>query len=187
MCQDIIQEQLNSSMLAVVKDLLNPDFLEHDIFALFKAVMAHMWDWYFVGSPSPMLRAKINGGAIINSSGKAEGQAQRPFERDKEAATFLEEYATMSNSARRLQNIWVNILKVHDVDLFNHLEGNGILPSTFGIKWTKLLFSRQVADYIPLWDAIIVSKFSLVDYIVASMVSEFLSRFPFFANKLITI
>ena len=40
----------------------------------------------------------------------------------------------------------------------------------FGINWTKLLFTRQFPDYFHLWDAIIVSKFTLVDYIVVAMV-----------------
>ncbi len=40
--------------------------------------------------------------------------------------------------------MWLNILQLHDQDLFDHLEDLSVLPTTFGINWTKLLFSRFV-------------------------------------------
>ena len=43
---------------------------------------------------------------------------------------------------RRLRNMWLNILQLHDQDLFDHLEALSVLPTTFGVNWTKLLFSR---------------------------------------------
>ncbi len=41
--------------------------------------------------------------------------------------------------------MWLNILQLHDQDLFDHLEDLSVLPTTFGINWTKLLFSRFVS------------------------------------------
>ena len=51
--------------------------------------------------------------------------------------------------SRRLRNMWLNILQLHDQDLFDHLEALSVLPTTFGINWTKLLFSRfgPASDY----------------------------------------
>ena len=45
-----------------------------------------------------------------------------------------------------------------------------IFSATFGVNWTKLLFTRQITDFYHVWDTIIVSKFMLVDYIVVAMV-----------------
>ena len=68
--------------------------------------------------------------------------------------------------------MWVNILQLHDKQLYDHLVGLNILPTTFGVNWTKLLFTRQFQDFLHLWDAVIITKFSLVDYIVVAMVSK---------------
>jgi len=76
----------------------------------------------------------------------------------------------ISNSAKRLQNMWQNILQLVDQPLYDHLVRLTILPTTFGVNWTKLLFTRQITDFYHVWDTIIVSKFMLVDYIVVAMV-----------------
>ena len=73
---------------------------------------------------------------------------------------------------RRLRNMWLNILQLHDQDLFDHLEALSVLPTTFGMNWTKLLFSRQFKAYLSMWDAILASRFYLVDYIVVAMVRK---------------
>ena len=67
--------------------------------------------------------------------------------------------------------MWVNILQLHDKELYDHLVSMDILPTTFGVNWTKLLFTRQFTDYNLVWDAVMVSKFTLVDYIVVAMVN----------------
>lgn len=107
-----------------------------------------MWDWYYTSPPN---------------------KTQMPFQ-------DLDSHL-ISNAAKRLQNMWVNILQLQNKDLYDHLVANHVLPTTFGINWTKLLFTRQFADYFHLWDAIIVSKFTLVDYIVVAMVKYFLFIF----------
>ena len=100
----------------------------------------------------------------------------------------------ISNSAKRLQNMWQNILQLVDQPLYDHLVRLTILPSknvtsfscyknilsnyfvnfsaTFGVNWTKLLFTRQITDFYHVWDTVIVSKFMLVDYIVVAMVKH---------------
>ena len=90
--------------------------------------------------------------------------------------------------------MWQNILQLVDQPLYDHLVRLTILPSknvtsfscyknilsnyfvnfsaTFGVNWTKLLFTRQITDFYHVWDTVIVSKFMLVDYIVVAMVKH---------------
>ena len=121
-----------------------------------------MWDWYYTTPPN----FSINGS--VKSSGK-----QALFETGDVNSSYNCDLDSqhISNAAKRLQNMWVNILQLQDKPLYDHLVSLSILPTTFGINWTKLLFTRQFDDYFHLWDAIIVSKFTLVDYIVVAMVS----------------
>lgn len=108
-----------------------------------------MWDWY--------------GSSTVPTS-------------ENRSVPFSNHDEVLNNSTRRLQNMWVNILQLHEKKLFDHLQNLQILPTTFGINWTKLLFTRQFTDYCKLWDAVMVSKFSLVDYIVVAMVVAIKSK-----------
>ena len=160
-CQKIMHGAAESSTLTLIQALLKPDCIEHDVYALFEKIMDYMWDWYYTTS------ASHNG----NNDNRDESI------KEHRVAPFLDnegfECGMLSNAAKRLHNMWVNILQLHDKELYDHLVSQSILPTTFGVNWTKLLFTRQFSDYFHLWDAVIVSKFTLVDYIVVAMVSVF--------------
>lgn len=140
---------------SVLLDLMDANFIEHDTYFIFEKVMDHMWDWYYSSDrpPGQQLRRVVL------------KQPQAPFVSPGE----IDDH-THCNAIRRLRNMWTNILQLHDQDLFDHLEALYVLPTTFGINWTKLLFSRQFKAYLSLWDAILASKFTLVDYLVVAMV-----------------
>ena len=78
----------------------------------------------------------------------------------------------LCGAAQRLQRVWDNVLGTHDPELYNHLNMNFVLPTTFGTNWTKLLFSRQFKGYVLVWDAVIASGFALVDFLVVAMVRK---------------
>lgn len=165
MCQKIGRDTSASSTLSLIQTLLKPEQIEHDVYGLFEKIMEYMWDWYYTSprksSPLPA-RLHENGNNTIE-------ETPTLFD-DNDRLSALESQM-LSNSAKRLQNMWVNILQLHDKELYDHLVSLYVLPTTFGVNWTKLLFTRQFTDYFPLWDAVIVSNFSLVDYIVVAMVS----------------
>ena len=86
-------------------------------------------------------------------------------------------FPDLCNAANRLHNLWNNVLRLYDNDLYSHLLAMDVLPTTFGTCWTKLLFSRQFqVDYLVLWDAIIATGFTLVDYVVVAMVTKLYLR-----------
>ena len=171
-CQKIMLGAAESSTLTLIQTLLKPDCIEHDVYALFEKIMDYMWDWYFTSSASHNGNDNgYNGDSIVKDS-KADAAA--PF-LDNDG--LLLESQMLSNAAKRLHNMWVNILQLHDKELYDHLVSQSILPTTFGVNWTKLLFTRQFTDYFHLWDAVIVSKFTLVDYIVVAMARTFFLKF----------
>jgi len=167
-CQRIVQGSAESTTLALIQTLLNPEAIEHDAYALFERIMEYMWDWYFT-SPPPSVIPNGRNSLSTNNQKSDEISADSPqlFEGDKNDTVICD---LVSNAAKRLQNMWDNILQLYNKKLYDHLVSLNILPTTFGINWTKLLFTRQFPDYFHLWDAIIVSRFKLVDYIVVAMV-----------------
>ena len=76
----------------------------------------------------------------------------------------------MNPAVARIENLWNNILQCHDFNVYNHLQAMNVVPTTFALNWTRLLFSRQIPEYLTVWDSIFASNFSLIDYIVAAMV-----------------
>lgn len=139
-------------VLRLLRELMDPNFIEHDTYFIFERAMEHMWDWYYTPDRPPTSRRFTR-------------QPSAPFVSPGEV-----DDGSHCNAIRRLRNMWLNILQLHDQDLFDHLENLSVLPTTFGVNWTKLLFSRQFKAYLSLWDAILASLFTLVDYIVVAMV-----------------
>ena len=92
-CQKIARGSPESTTLALIQNLLNMNTLEADVYALFEKVMDFMWDWYFTPNPPPSLQKVENGGKSI---------AQRNLFDEKNS----DPTAMISNSAKRLQNMW---------------------------------------------------------------------------------
>ncbi|TRY64341.1 hypothetical protein TCAL_00845 [Tigriopus californicus] len=141
--------------LALLKEFNNPIFLEHDCYSMFAKIMEKMWDWYYVspesnpsGSRKPRPRVTLDNPFTVGEYGKD----------------------TLSEAALRLHSLWTDVLQVQDKELYDHLTALSIIPTTFGLNWTKLLFSRQFKDYEVLWDFIFSTQCSSIDYILVAMV-----------------
>ena len=75
----------------------------------------HLQDWYYT------LPAQLS-----KQNGASKNCAQDNLF-DEKKSTF--DPQPVSNAAKRLQNMWENILQLHDKQLFNHLDRLDILPS----------------------------------------------------------
>ena len=160
-CQRIVQGSAESTTLALIQTLLKPETIEHDAYALFERIMEYMWDWYFTSPPPPIIPNGKNTTTTSHQTSDELSAANSPqlFD-DEDKNDDIVICDLVSNAAKRLQNMWDNILQLYNKTLYDHLVSLNILPTTFGINWTKLLFTRQFPDYFHLWDAIIVSKFT---------------------------
>ena len=158
-CQRIVQGSAESTTLALIQTLLKPETIEHDAYVLFERIMEYMWDWYFTSPPPTIIPNGNNGSTSYHQKSDEFSASNSPqlFDEDKNDVVICD---LVSNAAKRLQNMWDNILQLYNKKLYDHLVSLNILPTTFGINWTKLLFTRQFPDYFHLWDAIIVSKFT---------------------------
>ena len=112
-CQKIVLGSPESTTLTLIQNLLSFDTLEADVYALFERVMDYMWDWYF--TPNLMPPKENGSGSHLTSV---------LFDDKDPAATVM-----ISNSAKRLQNMWTNILQLRDKPLYDHLVRLMILPS----------------------------------------------------------
>ncbi|XP_036358117.1 TBC1 domain family member 5 isoform X7 [Octopus sinensis] len=136
----------------MIRELMDPMFLEHDAYAMFCQVMATVEPWYTTkDAPTP------KGKDIFNV---------QPFARPQD----LNPSNVIITKLTRIQDY---ILKKYDVELHLHLERLEIVPQIYGIRWVRLLFGREfpMQDLLMLWDAIFSDGigFDLVDYVFVSM------------------
>lgn len=140
------------SLEDVVKEVLDPKYLEYDAYAMFSQVMETVEPWYVSKEVYP-----------TKSQDPASSQ---PFSRPQD----LNPSNVIVTKLTRIQDY---LLKKADHELHMHLERLEIAPQIYGIRWIRLLFGREfpMQDLLVLWDAIFADGigFDLVDYIFVAM------------------
>ncbi|XP_074652500.1 TBC1 domain family member 5-like isoform X5 [Tubulanus polymorphus] len=137
----------------VVKELLDPEYLEHDAYAMFCQVMDSVEPWYQAREITPPSKLQALAAA-------------QPFARPQD----MQPSNVIVNKLTRIQDY---VLKKHDLELHMHMERLDIAPQIYGIRWLRLLFGREfpMQDLLVIWDAIFADgiSFDLVDYIFVAM------------------
>ncbi|XP_021373962.1 TBC1 domain family member 5-like isoform X5 [Mizuhopecten yessoensis] len=136
----------------IVKELMDPTYLEHDAYAMLCQIMDTVEPWY-------------NSKDILV-----------PKTKEKVTVTLFSRAQDTNSSiaiVSKLTRVHDYILKKFDPELHLHLERLDIAPQIYGIRWVRLLFGREfpMQDLLVLWDALFADGigFDLVDYVFASM------------------
>ncbi|CAG2201323.1 TBC1D5 [Mytilus edulis] len=136
----------------IIKEVMNPSYLEHDAYAMLSQIMETVEPWYVSKDP-PQCRGK-------------ERMTTTPFARPQD----LNPSNAIVSKLTRIQDY---ILKKFDVELHMHLDRLEIPPQIYGIRWIRLLFGREfpMQDLLVLWDALFADGigFDLVDFIFVAM------------------
>ncbi|KAJ2739995.1 hypothetical protein H4R23_000094 [Coemansia sp. Cherry 401B] len=148
-----MHELLAPLLLAVERDsvdaieefparLLDRRFVEHDAFALFDRLMRLCLPWYQTPAAATSPTTARHAASIAQTPIIAQCQ------------------------------LLMDKLKVVDPELAAHLQGMDIEPQLFGIRWYRLLFSREfmrLRDVFALWDMLLADNVSgtlrLVDWV----------------------
>nr|XP_054927542.1 TBC1 domain family member 5-like isoform X1 [Dermacentor andersoni] len=133
-----------------IRELLNPDYTEHDAFFLFNQVMDAVESWY----------------SWNENYVKIDQFSFMPFAKTSTLGLH-------NGLGVKLCRINQSMLKAHDFAIYTHLENMEIPLHVFGIRWLRLLFGREfiLPELLILWDAIFADSlaFNLVDYIFVAM------------------
>ncbi|XP_047461270.1 TBC1 domain family member 5 isoform X2 [Mugil cephalus] len=136
-----------------MKCLLNPEFLEHDAYAMFSQLMETAEPWF------SSFEREVR-------KGKEEMLTSIPFARPQDAGPSV----AIVTKVNRIQD---QLVKKHDVELHMHLNRLEIAPQIYGIRWVRLLFGREfpLQDLLVVWDALFADSITLdlVDYIFVAM------------------
>ncbi|XP_034400681.1 TBC1 domain family member 5 isoform X2 [Cyclopterus lumpus] len=136
-----------------MKCLLNPEYLEHDAYALFSQLMETAEPWF--SSYEREVR-----------KGKDEMLTSIPFARPQDSGPSV----AIVTKVNRIQDL---LVKKNDIELHMHLNRLEIAPQIYGIRWVRLLFGREfpLQDLLVMWDALFADSITLdlVDYIFVAM------------------
>uniref|UniRef100_A0A8D0G9R2 TBC1 domain family member 5 n=1 Tax=Sphenodon punctatus TaxID=8508 RepID=A0A8D0G9R2_SPHPU len=136
-----------------MKALLDPEYLEHDAYAMFTHLMKTAEHWF----------------------SKFEHESQK----EKDAMITPVHFARPQDLGpsiaivTKVNQIQDHLLKKHDIELYMHLNRLEIAPQIYGLRWVRLLFGREfpLQDLLVIWDALFADSntLDLVDYIFVAM------------------
>ncbi|KYO26886.1 TBC1 domain family member 5 [Alligator mississippiensis] len=136
-----------------MKVLLNPEYLEHDAYAMFTHLMQTAEHWF----------------STFEHDSQKERDAMMtpmPFARPQDLGPSI----AIVTKVNQIQD---HLLKKHDIELYMHLNRLEIAPQIYGLRWVRLLFGREfpLQDLLVVWDALFADSITLdlVDYIFVAM------------------
>ncbi|ORX98101.1 RabGAP/TBC [Basidiobolus meristosporus CBS 931.73] len=158
-----LPEEDNELPSELIKEVLNPEYVEHDTFSLFTNLMKSAKQWYEFNdelSNQRTLRALKTMGKSLDESNLLGSQT-------------LPMTPNQTPIMVKCTRIHHELLKVYDPQLYAYLESLQIEPQLYGIRWLRLLFGREFPlEELPrLWDGIFAdgADLGLVDYICVAM------------------
>ncbi|EDL83026.1 similar to TBC1 domain family, member 5 (predicted) [Rattus norvegicus] len=136
-----------------MKTLLNPEYLEHDAYAMFSQLMETAEPWFSTFEHD-------------GQKGKETLMPPIPFARPQDLGPTV----AIVTKVNQIQD---HLLKKHDTELYMHLNRLEIPPQIYGLRWVRLLFGREfpLQDLLVVWDALFADglHLSLVDYVFTAM------------------
>ncbi|NWS89674.1 TBCD5 protein, partial [Toxostoma redivivum] len=139
--------------LEEMKVLLNPEYLEHDAYAMFTRLMKTAEHWFSTFEHDSQKEKDV----MITPM---------PFARPQDLGPSIAIVA-------KVNQIQDHLLKKHDIELYMHLNRLEIAPQIYGLRWVRLLFGREfpLQDLLVIWDALFADSITLnlVDYIFVAM------------------
>ncbi|XP_045153461.1 TBC1 domain family member 5 isoform X2 [Echinops telfairi] len=136
-----------------MKTLLNPEYLEHDAYAMFSQLMETAEPWFSTFEHD-------------GQKGKEALLTPIPFARPQDLGPTI----AIVTKVNQIQD---HLLKKHDIELYMHLNRLEIAPQIYGLRWVRLLFGREfpLQDLLVVWDALFADglSLSLVDYVFIAM------------------
>ncbi|NXU43693.1 TBCD5 protein, partial [Drymodes brunneopygia] len=136
-----------------MKVLLDPEYLEHDAYAMFTRLMKTAEHWFSTFEHDSQKEKDV----MITPM---------PFARPQDLGPSIAIVA-------KVNQIQDHLLKKHDIELYMHLNRLEIAPQIYGLRWVRLLFGREfpLQDLLVVWDALFADSITLnlVDYIFVAM------------------
>ncbi|KAG7452579.1 RabGAP/TBC [Guyanagaster necrorhizus] len=140
-----------------VQEICSKSWAAADAWCLFSAVMQSASQWYEWREPSV----------------DAKGRSPLPSHVHLHIPGPIDLKPYVPPIVQTCNNIQANLLRTTDPQLWQRFQTTGIEPQIYGIRWLRLLFTREFAlsDAMKLWDALFACdpSFDLAPWICVAM------------------
>ncbi|KNZ56182.1 hypothetical protein VP01_2475g1 [Puccinia sorghi] len=155
----------------LIHQVLSRDHLEHDAFSLFSLLMKPMNHWYDPNLSIPLGDLANNQTTPLTSVGFVPSQLATILPATN--ASFPH-HPLVQPIVERCASIFHVYLKYADPELWAHLDKLEIEPQLWGIRWLRLLFTREFTyqESLVLWDGIFAqdgASLRLADFVCIAM------------------
>ena len=149
---------------AILEDLLDPKYLEHDVYAVYSALLGLIVKFFEQAVPPQKEDEDSDGDEVKDENGNVTRHYNRGlFDSGSNCSLYL-----------KLHYLQHKLLKHFDLNLYTHFENLGLSPQLYMLRWIRVLFSREffLDQIIQLWDELFVSEnlIEFIDYIVMAMI-----------------
>ncbi|KAF4636678.1 hypothetical protein G7Y89_g1410 [Cudoniella acicularis] len=132
----------------LMKEMLDPTYIEHDAFTILSLVMRSAKSFYELGEPD-----------------------RKPSASSSMAGTPQQGASPIVERSKRIHEVYLARL---DPELAKHLTDIEVLPQIFLIRWIRLLFGREFPfdELLALWDTLFAEDpgLDLVDMVCVAMI-----------------
>ncbi|KAJ1679758.1 hypothetical protein EV182_001384 [Spiromyces aspiralis] len=140
----------------VVLEILDRQYIEHDTYALFDHLMQTCAPWYHVSQESQASRPRP-------ASHRHDPTARSKDDIEKLDMIRQQEAKQSIPIVMKCHKLFHDRLSQIDPELVTRIKDLKIEPQIFGIRWFRLLFSREIVDrrnMFALWDCIFADNTS---------------------------
>lgn len=136
---------------------LSREYVEHDTWTLYESVMKHAKAWYQWREEEASSGAKIGGrgnrqvSAVSAHPCLVAGGSRRMTDLSNSISSLLQPPKKLDQPIVTICNhMHGTLLRSLDPQLWTQLEQLGIEPQIFGIRWIRLIFTREFPVRVPL-------------------------------------
>ncbi|CAH7688653.1 rab-GTPase-TBC domain-containing protein [Phakopsora pachyrhizi] len=158
----------------LMHQVLSREFLEHDSYSLFCLLMNSIKPWYHSHSNIKLPRLSSNFSSDFPSSALGFIPIQISNSLSHSESLKSSETILVPQIVEKCFEIFEIYLRQIDFELWDHLSRLEIEPQLWGIRWIRLLFTREFNydESLKIWDAILAedsSRLRLVDFFCLAM------------------
>ncbi|THU99309.1 RabGAP/TBC [Dendrothele bispora CBS 962.96] len=151
----------------VAVEICSRTWVAADAWILFEAVMRSVSPWYEWREPADVSGPSSSSNSKVPLSNHVHLNNPPPPNGRLEIKPYITPIVQACN------NIQSNLLRTIDPALWKHLQSTGIEPQIYGIRWLRLLFTREfnMPDAMKLWDGLFACdpSFELAPWICVAM------------------
>jgi len=163
----------------LLSDLLDHDYIEHDIFSVFSAIMSVMAPFFAKADPpakstapkptrnrgsllfdEPILANRRHGQRNTSASSSSSSSSSSPpppsSSPSSDSDSSISRPPSESCIVSKCNYLQHCLLSHHDPVLYRHLESHEVAPQLYLLRWYRVLFAREfdIEDVIQIWDVI---------------------------------